>query len=137
MASWPTRCARPARGFGPQDVLTWALNYNGAGADEVQHITLANHTGGTFTLTWNGQTTAAIAYNATAATVAAALKALSNIGDTDVTVTGPAGGPWVVTFVGALAETNVAQLTGNVASVNGGQRSPGHHPHRRADGRHV
>ena len=33
--------------------------------------------------------------NATAATVAAALKALSNIGDADVTVTGPAGGPWV------------------------------------------
>ena len=75
----PLRSSCPR--FGPQDVLTWALNYNGAGANEVQLITLANHTGGTFTLTWNGQTTAAIAYNATAATVAAALKALSNIGD--------------------------------------------------------
>lgn len=105
--------------FGPQDLLTWALNFNGAGADEVQLITPANHTGGTFTLTYAGQTTAAIAYNATAATVAAALKALSNIGDSDVSVTGPAGGPWVVTFGGALAETNVAQLTSTVTSLLG------------------
>ena len=104
----------------PQQHFTWKLNFNGAGPNEVQTVTIArNPTGGTFTLTWSGQTTAAIAYNATAAAVASALKALSNIGDNDVTVTGPAGGPWVVTFVGALAETDVAQMTGNGGSLTG------------------
>ena len=57
--------------------------------------------------------------NATAAAVASALKALSNIGDNDVTVTGPAAGREFVTFVGALAETDVAQMTGNGGSLTG------------------
>jgi hypothetical protein len=105
--------------FGPQGLLTWRLNHNGTGANEVQTVTLANATGGTFTLTYSGQTTGAIAYNATAAAVATALKALSNIGDTDVQVAGNAGGPYTVTFIGALAETNVAQLTASGASLNG------------------
>ncbi len=105
--------------FGPKALLTWKLNYNGAGPNEVQIVTPANATGGTFTLTFDGQTTAAIAYNATAATVAAALKALSNIGDNDILVTGNAGGPWTVTFIGALAETNVAQLTADATSTTG------------------
>lgn len=104
----------------PQVNLTWKINFNGPGTNEVQTVTITrNPTGGTFTLTYSGQTTGAIAFDATAATVATALKALSNIGDSDVTVTGPAGGPWVVTFVGALGETNVAQMTGNGASLTG------------------
>ena len=45
--------------------------YSGT-TDEVQTVTITGGpTGGTFTLTWGGQTTAAIAYNATAATVQA------------------------------------------------------------------
>ena len=55
-------------------------------------------TGGTFTLTYGDQTTAPIAYNAAAAAVEAALEALSNLGPSDVTVTGSAGGPYTVTF---------------------------------------
>ena len=43
--------------------------------------------GGTFTLTYNGQTTAAIAYNATAAQVQSALEALNNVAPGDVVVT--------------------------------------------------
>lgn len=53
---------------------------------EVQTIEITG-TGGTFTITWSGQTTSALAYNASAATVQAALWALSNISDNDVTVT--------------------------------------------------
>ena len=89
--------------------------------DEVQVITLTGGaTGGTFTLTYSGQTTSAIAYNASAATVDAALEALSNIGAGDVVVTGSAGGPWTVTFATALAATNVAEMTAGGASLTGG-----------------
>jgi hypothetical protein len=64
-----------------------------------------------FTLTYSGQTTGSIAAAATAATVQAALEALSNIAPGDVVVTGSAGGPYTVTFGGTLAATNVAQMT--------------------------
>jgi hypothetical protein len=90
-------------------------------ANEVQTVTLTGApTGGTFTLTYDGQTTGTIAYNASAATVDAALEALSNIGSGDVAVTGSAGGPYTVTFGGALAATNVPEMTANGASLTGG-----------------
>ncbi|HEY5312857.1 MAG TPA: autotransporter-associated beta strand repeat-containing protein, partial [Pirellulales bacterium] len=57
---------------------------------------------GTFTLTINGQTTTAIAYNATTATVQTALQTLTSIGTGNVVVTGSAGA-YLVTFQGALA----------------------------------
>lgn len=47
-----------------------------------------NATGGTFTLTFRSQTTSAIAYNASPATVQAALEALSSIGTGNVICTG-------------------------------------------------
>jgi hypothetical protein len=80
--------------------------------NEVQKITLTGSpTGGSFTLTYGGKTTAAIAYNATAATVQTALQALTTIGTGNVTVTGNAGGPYTVTFVGSLAHHDVPALT--------------------------
>lgn len=88
--------------------------------NEVQVITITGGpTGGTFTLTYGGQTTAAIPYNAAAGAVQAALEALSNIAPGDVTVTGAAGGPYTITFTGTLAGTNVAQITAT-ASLTGG-----------------
>jgi hypothetical protein len=81
-------------------------------SNEVQTVTINGApTGGTFTLTFGGQTTAALARNASAADVQAALQALSSIGAGNVTVTGSAGGPYTVTFVGTLGGTNVAQMT--------------------------
>ena len=57
--------------------------------NEVQSVTiLGSPTGGTFTLTWNGQTTAAIAYNADAATVQAALRLLAGLELVTVSSTG-------------------------------------------------
>jgi trimeric autotransporter adhesin len=92
----------------------------GSGTNEIQVITLGGSpTGGTFTLTYSGQTTGNIAYNADAATVDAALEALSNIGAGDVGVTGSAGGPWTVEFTGALAATDVALLTASSANLVG------------------
>ncbi|MCM6778030.1 hypothetical protein NDR87_30955 [Nocardia sp. CDC159] len=53
-------------------------------------------TGGTWTLTYAGQTTSGIAYNAAAAAVQSALEALSTIGSGNATVTGSSGGPYTV-----------------------------------------
>lgn len=81
-------------------------------SDEVQSITYGGAGLVSYTLTYSGQTTAAILVAATAADIQAALEALSNIAPGDVTVTGTAGtGPFTVTFGGALADTNVAQMT--------------------------
>ncbi|GAA3877882.1 hypothetical protein GCM10022243_48230 [Saccharothrix violaceirubra] len=79
--------------------------------DEVQTITEGGSGLTSFTLTLSGQTTGSIAAAATADTVKAAIEALSNVGAGNVAVTGNAGGPYTVTFTGALADTNVAQMT--------------------------
>src|SRR5260221_780463 len=57
---------------------------------------------GTFTLTFNGQTTGPLGFNATAAQVQTALQGLSTIGAGNVTVA-QFGNLYTVTFVGALA----------------------------------
>jgi hypothetical protein len=96
--------------------------YAGAAA-EVQTATITGApAGGTFTLTYAGQTTAAIAYNATAAAVQTALEGLSNVSPGDVTVTGSAGGPYTITFGGRLAGDQPAITA--TASLTGGT-SPG------------
>lgn len=81
------------------------------GVNEVQSVTEGGAGLTSFTLTYSGQTTASIPAGAAASAVQAALIALSNIGGGDVSVTGPDGGPYIVTFQGALAHTNVAQMT--------------------------
>ena len=80
-------------------------------------------TGGTFTITFDAQTTGAIAYDASSATVQTAIIALSNVGASDVAVTGSAGGPYTATFQGDLANTSVTP-TASGASLTGGT-SPG------------
>jgi len=77
--------------------------------------------GGTFTLSYGGVTTTAIAYNANAATVELALEALSSISDGDIIVTG--GGDsrvWEVQFTGTLAFTNVGMITIDSSSLTKG-----------------
>ncbi|MGH3783150.1 MAG: major capsid protein [Pseudonocardiaceae bacterium] len=92
------------------------------GTNEVQTVTITGTpTGGSFTLTYSGQTTAAIAYNATAAAVLVALQGLSNVRPNDLIV---GGGPgpgtaWTVAFGGQYAGTNVAQMT-STDSLTGG-----------------
>lgn len=87
---------------------------------EVQTLTVTGApTGGTFTVTWSGQTTGNIAYNATAATVQAALEALSNVAPGDVTVTGDAGGPWTLHWAGAQLGDDVAAPT-TTSNLSGG-----------------
>ncbi|MBF6515519.1 hypothetical protein IU421_14700 [Nocardia cyriacigeorgica] len=62
-------------------------------------ITLpAGVTAGTWTLSFGGQTTTGIAYNAADTAVQSALAALTSIGAGNVTVTGSAGGPYAYTI---------------------------------------
>jgi hypothetical protein len=91
------------------------------GASEVQTLNLGAATAGTITITFAGQTTGAIAFNASAATVQTALIALSNVNPGDVVVTGgPLPGTITLTFGGQYANTNVAQITVTPTGLTGG-----------------
>jgi hypothetical protein len=94
----------------------------GTNTDEIQTLTITGTpTGGTFTLTFGGQTTAAIAYNATAAQAAAALQLLTSIGSGNLTGAGGGlpGTPVTVTFVNELANAAQAAIT-HTDSFTGG-----------------
>jgi len=92
--------------------------------DEIQTVTITGTpTGGTFTLTFDGEETAAIAYDANAAAVQSALEALSNIGSGGVVCAGGAlpGTPVTVTFSGAaFTDSDVPLLVANGALLTGG-----------------
>lgn len=83
-------------------------------------------TGGTRTLTYSGQTTSALAYNASASTIQTALEALSNVGVGDIVVSQTvASGVYtnVFTFAGDLANLDVALMTVGTGSLTGGTSS--------------
>lgn len=87
------------------------------GTNEVQKITVANAEGGTFTLTFNGETTAAIAYNAAAGTVADALAALNDIDAEDFSVAGTLAAGLSITFEGQWASQNVPAITADATNL--------------------
>lgn len=94
-----------------------------AAVNEVQTLTITGTpTGGTFTLTFDGQTTGTIAFDADAATVQAALIALSNIGTGDVSCGGGAlpGTPVTITFQGRFAGRAMPLITADGAGLTGG-----------------
>jgi type 1 glutamine amidotransferase len=93
-------------GFGPfNDMLT----------NESQTVTVANATGGTFTLTFDGQTTAPIRFPIVNADLEAALEALGSIDDVAVTGTTTR----TIQFRGPLSQTNVPQMTADGSSLTG------------------
>jgi hypothetical protein len=100
------------------------LGSGGAGGtNEVQTVTITGTpAGGDFTLTFQGQETAAIAYNATAATVEDRLEALSTIGQGNVRVTGGPGPgtPYVVTFINDLAANDQPLAVDDDSGLTGG-----------------
>jgi hypothetical protein len=107
-------------GTSPASAVATATAGTGT-ANEVQ-VVYASGTvsGGTFTITYSGQTTSAIAYNATTAVVQAALEALSNLAPGDVVVTGTAGTRYILTFGGTLLATDVSAVTIGNGSITGG-----------------
>jgi hypothetical protein len=90
-------------------------------ASEVQTVTITGTpTGGTFTLTYNGATTTALAYNASTSAVQTALNALATIGASGVTVTGSAGTSYTVTFNATISATNPSLLAADPGGLTGG-----------------
>jgi len=80
-------------------------------------------TGGTRTLTFAGQTTSALNYNASAGTIQTALEALSNVeaGEIVVTQSGTTGAiKNVYRFTGQYANKNVALIVPSLDSLTGG-----------------
>ena len=76
-----------------------------------------NSTGGTFTISYGGYTTAGQAYNVALATLQTALQGLTSIGSNNVTVTGVPGEYYFLTFVGALAAQPITQVTGSALNL--------------------
>lgn len=116
----PITVSASASDAGSYGVTVSTIQAGTAGTNEKQVVGFAGSpTGGTFTLTFSGQTTGSIAYNASAATLKTALEALSNIAVGDVDVTGSAGGPWTIEFKQAYAATDVSLITGDGSSLTG------------------
>jgi hypothetical protein len=83
--------------------------------DEIQLLTV-RATGGTFQLSYEGNSTSPIAYDASAATIEAALEGLPAVGAGNVAVgggPGNAGGddPYAIEFQGALAGADLGQVS--------------------------
>lgn len=89
--------------------------------NRVQVVTInGTPTGGTFTISYGGQTTSALAYNAASSTVQTALRLLTGLGA--ATVSGSAGGPFTITtnVVGGTSgpvQVNQSQLTGGTSAT--------------------
>jgi hypothetical protein len=103
-----TYAAGQILGEGGSATAVWSLTMGGSAA------------AGTFTVTYDGQTTSALAYNTTSTALQAALQALPAIGSGNVTVTGPSSQVYTITFAGALAGTPVGVLTAAATGLTGG-----------------
>lgn len=116
--------------------LFGSVDPNSAATSAEQTVTLEGvPSSGSFTLSFEGQTTTAIAYDASAGEVEQALRALSTVGS-GVNVTGPVGGPYTVFFENALAGkalplivANGSGLIAKVASVQQGGEAYDTHYH--------
>lgn len=89
------------------------------GANEIQTLDLSTATGGTFTLTFDGETTSAIAYDSDGAAIQAALEALDNLypGDALVVVGPLADSPVRLEFTGYRAGNDVPQVEIDASAV--------------------
>lgn len=102
-------------GIGERTVVNRLL-----GVNEIQTVSINGvFTGGTWTYTVNGQT-ATVANGASAATFQTTLEALSNVAPGDVTVTGPNGGPYVLTYKAALGFQNITSSASGAGLTPGG-----------------
>lgn len=91
------------------------------GVDEVQHLAIAGGpNGGTFTLEFDGQWTAPIAYHPSALQITNALTALPNVGTGNISTAKVDSWDYDITFKGGLGQRNVPQLGWDDSSLSGG-----------------
>jgi hypothetical protein len=89
----------------------------GGGTPEVQSVTISGPSG-SFTLTFNGQTTSSLPFNATASQIQDALNALSSIGGVGGGVSVVrSGSNFIVGFGGSLSGLNQPLLTASVTGA--------------------
>jgi hypothetical protein len=105
----------------PAEVLIVESTKGDGAHNEIQKVLVSNAVGGTFTLTFAGQTTTPIDYDASADEVRDALQALSNIGlgnvNVEKSITADGNTNFKVTFAGALGHADVALLTAHYANL--------------------
>jgi NHL repeat-containing protein len=98
-------------------IRAWGWDAIGAAINERQEVNVEG-TGGTYTLSFDGSTTAPIPYNANAAAVQSALAALPTIGGAaNIEVTG--SGRFLVTFKGTLGAANQPEMTADASQLTG------------------
>lgn len=136
------RCENQERPYGESPAgfvfAAAAIGTTDTRATNEKSTVVHNHTAGTFTLTFDGQTTSALPYNATRFDISAALEALSNVNPGDVYVSQiiDPGGYYVrpgetvpsgtntyrttIEWLGQYRVTNVPDLTANFGSLTGG-----------------
>lgn len=101
----------------PQGTGTLSIYKNGV----IQIVTISGSpTGGTFTITVNGETTTGIAFGAAASVVETALEALTSVTAGDVAVTGSAGGPFTLTWDVINGTTIPVSVSSDGALLTGG-----------------
>jgi flagellar hook protein FlgE len=99
-----------------QDVLDYFNVDDGLAVSEVQEVTLAGGGGvpdaGDYTLTYGGETTDAIAWNATAATIKTELEKLSTVNVDDITPDGILATGMQFTFADTLGDVDLITIDG-------------------------
>jgi hypothetical protein len=91
---------------------------------EVQKVAV-DASGGTFTLTFGGDTTSPLAFNSSSEDLKLALQALPSLSGANAAVSGGPGNanaevPYTVSFGGDLAGSDVAQMTADSTNLTGG-----------------
>lgn len=114
--TWPY-----GRAPGTPSPIQAMLTAGSAGQNASQTVSIPGATGGTFTLSLDHFTTSALAFNASSATVQAALEALLNVGAGNLSVTGNDGGSWTITFIGAKSDQPIDLLAVDPSQLAGGQ----------------
>ena len=89
---------------------------------EVQTLTVfGDPTAGSFTLGSDGDTSDPLPHDATGSDIRQALQGLDSIGRGNASASGPAGGPWVVTFRNKLGNRDVKPIKVDVTNLSGGE----------------
>lgn len=102
-------------------ILAQEIDYNAyLSTSEVQRVSLGGATGGTFTLAFGANTTAALAWNISAAALLTALTGLASIGVGNVLVTLVSAGLYEIKFINTLGQQNVASLVIDATLLTGG-----------------
>jgi PKD repeat protein/type 1 glutamine amidotransferase len=96
--------------------------FNDYKTNESQVVRVTGANGGTFAMTWEGETTAPIPFNANAAAIQAALEGLAAVEPGDVFVSGTGNvstANQTIQFRGRYSQQDVSQATGDGAALTG------------------